>query len=140
MARQQVQIVCSACGADTLLVREPQFEGIRRVGEILKCATCGHVYAAEEEVPFKDAARPRLFRPPPPPVKPGVLSEEQKVLTCRLCRHYVVNPFTQRCGLHNRTVDATDTCPDFAPPEPDETGGEEQEGQEGQEGQERGQQ
>ena len=26
---------------------------------------------------------------------------------------YVVNPFTQRCGLHNRVVQATDYCDDF---------------------------
>jgi hypothetical protein len=34
---------------------------------------------------------------------------------CSNCRSYVVNPFTQKCMLHEREVTATDSCPDFQP-------------------------
>jgi hypothetical protein len=35
------------------------------------------------------------------------------VRICRHCRHYVVNPYTQKCMLHDREVTAVDTCADF---------------------------
>jgi len=44
---------------------------------------------------------------------PDIFAEDEKGRNCRYCKHYVVNPFTQRCGLHGRTVEATDTCEDF---------------------------
>ena len=32
---------------------------------------------------------------------------------CSNCRNYVVNPYTQKCMLHQREVTATDTCEQF---------------------------
>ena len=42
-----------------------------------------------------------------------VFEDHEKQSTCRYCEHYVVNPFTQRCGLRFREVEATDSCGDF---------------------------
>ena len=106
-------IHCSACGEETLLKRAPKYEGFKKVGETLSCATCGHVYASEEQVPFKNRAKPRIFADEDAPRIPTIFRDDEKGQACLHCRHYVVNPFTQRCGKHNRVVEATDVCGDF---------------------------
>jgi len=54
-----------------------------------------------------------------------VFGDDEYGRTCRHCRHYIVNPFTQRCDLHKKEVEATDFCPDFdrkpSPPPAEET-------------------
>ena len=113
MAAKQLEIICSACGADTLLVRIPRYDGFTRVGDTLKCASCGHEYAAESEVPFKQKNPVSVFDESDAPRKIVIFREDEKDRTCLYCRHYVVNPFVQRCGLHRRLVEATDFCDDF---------------------------
>ena len=121
-ASRLVEIVCPACGNDTLLKREIVYEGFKRAGEKLSCAACGRVFPDEAAVPFKAKKSVPGFGlqdvPPPPKV-----FEEREVLEtvgqlCRHCAHYVVNPFLQRCGRSNREVEATDTCNQFAPKNP----------------------
>ena len=106
-------IVCSACGAETFLVRRPRFDGLKKVGEDLRCASCGHEYPSEEQVPFKAAARPKVFDASDAAPKVAVFRDAEKGRFCRYCQHYLVNPFTQRCSLHRTEVEATDVCPDF---------------------------
>ena len=113
MAAKQLEIVCSACGADTLIVRIPRYDGFTRVGDTLKCASCGHEYAAESEVPFKQKNAVAVFNESDAPRKVVVFHEDEKGRTCCYCLHYVVNPFVQRCGLHRRLVEATDFCDKF---------------------------
>ncbi|MBU4212165.1 MAG: hypothetical protein KKD33_06240 [Verrucomicrobia bacterium] len=119
-----IEIICSACGKDALLRREPVYEGFKRTGEILSCAACGHVFPAEAAVPFKAKKIVPGFdrRDVPPP--PKVFGEREVLETvgrlCRHCAHYVVNPFLQRCGRSNREVEATDTCDQFTPKLPPE--------------------
>ena len=121
---RQLEIVCSACGADTILVRQPRYEGLKKTGEILKCAACGHEYAGEADVPFKQRKAPRVFNESDAGRKISVFQESEKGRTCRYCRHYVVNPFTQRCGLSFKSVEATDTCGSFeVAPKPEEKRG-----------------
>ncbi|MDD5678045.1 MAG: hypothetical protein PHW60_08670 [Kiritimatiellae bacterium] len=117
-----VAIMCSSCGKDTLLRREPVYEGFKRAGETLSCTACGHVFPDEAAVSFKaKKVVPGFGRqdlPPPPKV-----FDEREVLEtvsrlCRHCAHYVVNPFLQRCSRSNREVEATDTCKQFAPKNP----------------------
>ena len=116
MALKPVEILCSACGADALLVRRARYDGFARVGDILTCSACGHEFASEGEVPFKEGPRrPRVFTADDASRKVEVFRADEKGRTCRYCRHYVVNPFTQRCGLSFRKVEATDTCGEFAP-------------------------
>ncbi len=61
-------------------------------------------------------ATPRVFSPDEKTGAPRVFQEAEKGRFCRYCRHYVVNPFAQRCALHRREVEATDMCSKFEPP------------------------
>ena len=108
-------ILCTACGAETLLRRSPRYEGFSKVGETLTCASCGFEYAREEDVPFKQKKAPAVFDASDAPPKLTVFREEEKGRLCRYCTSYVVNPFAQRCVRRRREVEATDTCPDFDP-------------------------
>jgi len=110
-----VEIICSKCGAETLLRREPIYDGFKKIGEKLICSACGYEYASEEDVPFKTAtAQPHIFTESDRPVEVKVFEEGENRKLCRYCAHYVVNPFTQYCSLHKKEVQATDTCDNFA--------------------------
>ena len=108
-----VEIVCRACGKDTLIRREPVFDGLKKTGDRLLCASCGHVYGDEADVPFKTARRSAVFSEAERPRRVDVFRDDEKGRTCRHCKHYLVNPFTQRCGMHFKEVQATDSCSDF---------------------------
>jgi len=117
-----VEILCPACGQDTLLKREIVYEGFKRTGEKLSCAACGHVFADEATVPFKAKKNVPGFGLQDLLPPPKVFGEQEVLETvgrlCRHCVHYVVTPFLQRCGRSNREVEATDTCDQFAPKNP----------------------
>lgn len=115
-----LEILCLVCGADTIIVRQPIYDGFKRIGDTFKCAACGHEYASEEQVPFKLKKRPGVFDESDESRKVSVFHESEKGATCRFCRHYVVNPFTQRCGLSFSPVEATDSCERFAVPDDSE--------------------
>jgi hypothetical protein len=108
-----VEIMCGACGLESLLKRVPKFDGFKKIGESLICASCGHEYTNEAEVPFKVRRKPKIFDESDAPRVAAVFHEEEAGRLCRHCRHYVMNPFVQRCGKHGRIVEATDTCRDF---------------------------
>ena len=112
---RSVEIICSGCGADTLVRCEPVYEGFKKTGEQFICTACGHVYADESEVPYKVARKVEVFTEADRPDAVEVFGDDEKQRCCRYCRHYTVNPFAQRCGLHNRFIDATDYCDDFDP-------------------------
>jgi len=116
MTTRPVEILCSACGADTLLKREPRYEGFKKVGERLVCAACGHEYAAEAAVPFQHKPVVRVFDEADKSPTVDVFEGDEKGRNCRHCRHYLVNPFTQRCGLRFKVVQATEVCNDFERP------------------------
>lgn len=113
----QVELHCPACGQDSWLARKPKYDGFAKVGETLACALCGHVFASEAEIPFKDR-RPKVFSESDRPRPVKVFREDEKGKMCRYCAEYVVNPFLQRCSLHRCEVEATDTCPHFTPKPP----------------------
>lgn len=108
-----VEICCVACGQDSLLKREPLYEGFKKVGERLTCFECGHEYETEDEVPFKVKRAPTVFDASDAPRRVKVFKEKEADRLCRYCKHYVVNPFLQRCGLRGKLVEATDTCGKF---------------------------
>ena len=112
--KKLVEISCSACGQETLLRREPAYDGFKKTGERLTCSACGHEYASETDVPFKSDTAPSVFTEEDLSPKLSLFGDEEP-RTCRHCKHYVVNPFTQRCGLHMKHVEATDFCDDFEP-------------------------
>ncbi|MBN2162342.1 MAG: hypothetical protein JXR25_15120 [Pontiellaceae bacterium] len=109
-----VEIICRNCGADTLLRRDPIYEGFTRTGEQLSCSSCGYVYDEETDVPFKTRTTdPQIFTDADRSVKVDVFDEGENARLCRYCASYIVNPFTQFCAVHKKEVQATDTCPRF---------------------------
>jgi hypothetical protein len=108
-----LEIICPACGEEALVKREPVYEGFKKVGEKRSCSACGAELPDEDSL--KPAARPSLdiFSDEDRPEAPSIFSEDERQKCCRYCAHYVVNPFTQRCGLHERDVESTDLCFDF---------------------------
>jgi len=120
--KKSIEIVCTACGKETLLKRTPRYEAFKRAGEDLNCAACGHAYANEAEVPFKTKTQSKLFNRSELDAKPEVFKPGEAARLCRLCAHYVVNPFIQRCALLRKEVEATDSCGNFKKPkEPPKT-------------------
>lgn len=112
------EIVCTACGAESLVVRQAVYEGFKKVGEEYLCAACGYVYPTEAEVPFKARdGKARIFSEEDRPQVPKVFAAGENRCMCRYCASYVVNPFTQWCSVHRREVEATDTCDRFTPRE-----------------------
>jgi hypothetical protein len=110
-----VEIICAACGADTLLIRTPRYDGFKKTGEILTCASCGHEYPGEDEVPFKGQAKVEVFTEDDRPRGVKLFDEHEAERLCRHCVNYVVNPFMQWCSYHRKEVEATDTCSRFEP-------------------------
>lgn len=108
-----VEIHCTACGQDSLIKRAPKYEGFKKVGETLACASCGHEFASEAEVPFTRRPGAKVFDESDRPRTIRVFDDDEASRLCRHCKHYVVNPFCQRCGLKSRLVEATDTCERF---------------------------
>jgi hypothetical protein len=118
-----VEIICSSCGADTLLNREAVYDGFTKCGEKLICSSCGFEYASEDEVPYKATkSQPKIFTAADRSVKVEVFDEAENKRLCRYCANYIVNPFTQFCSIHKKEVQATDTCGRFEEAtEPNET-------------------
>lgn len=115
-----IEIICSACGAETFLNREPVYEGFSKTGEQLSCSACGFVFASEAVVPFKKAvAAPKIFTEADRSKKVKVFDEGEQLAFCRYCANYVVNPFMQFCSHHKKEVQATDSCADFRPSDPE---------------------
>ena len=114
-SKKPVEIICSSCGADTLLIRQPKYTGFTKVGEALICTSCGHEYPNEESVPFKGKKVVQVFSDVDRSAKIEVFHEDEKGRICRYCLNYIVNPFTQWCSLHKKEVEATDTCARFKP-------------------------
>ncbi len=109
-----MEIRCSACQALTLVRAEPVYDGFKKIGEAYICTACGTRYASAQETPFEhSAARPRVFTEADKPCKISLFSEDERQRCCSWCAHFVLNPFSQRCGLTNKETQATDLCVRF---------------------------
>lgn len=115
-----LEIICTECGADAILRREPVYEGFKKVGEDLYCSACAHKYPSEKDVPFKAGRKLSVFDESDKPEIVDVFGDEERGRNCRYCEHYLLNPFTQRCALHFKEVRATDFCDDFEPKSSDD--------------------
>ena len=113
---KSIEIVCPACGKETLLKRTPRYEGFKRAGEDLSCASCAHAFTNEVEVPFKTKIQSNLFNRSELDARPEVFKPGEVARLCRHCAHYVVNPFIQRCALLRKEVEATDSCGNYKKP------------------------
>lgn len=117
--KASVEIVCTACGAEAFLKREPHYEGLRKTGETLSCSACGTVFATEADVPFKTPTlQPSVFTEADRPQAVRLFAEGENRRLCRYCAHYVVNPFMQFCSRNKKEVQAVDSCAHFTPPGP----------------------
>ncbi len=111
-----VEIICTCCGAEAFLRREPVYEGLKKTGEELSCSACGFVFQSEAAIPFKEqASAPEIFTDTDRSKKVAVFTEGENKLICRYCANYVVNPFMQFCSHHKKEVQSTDSCPQFSP-------------------------
>ena len=110
--KENGEVICPTCCCKTLVIRQPIYEGLSKTGEELKCTECGTVFSEDEEVEFVAAEKPDIFKDDQLPENPDVFKGDEVTL-CRHCRHYLENPFTQRCMLHHKEVQATDTCENF---------------------------
>lgn len=111
-----MEIRCQACGRVALARPEPVYEEFRKVAETFVCTACGHRYATREQTPFVSAAdsRPAVFTDADKPEAVRVFRSDERRRSCAWCRHFIVNPFCQRCGITNREVEATDVCARFS--------------------------
>jgi len=111
-----VEIICSECGAEAFLNREPVYEGFTKTGELLSCSACGFVFESEDSIPYKEKeSAPVIFTDADRSEKVKVFDEGENRRLCRYCGNYVLNPFMQFCAHHKKEVQATDTCDDFKP-------------------------
>jgi hypothetical protein len=108
-------IICSECGENSFVRREPVYDGFKKTGEKIICTSCGHIYDDESLVPFIEKQAPKVFTADDRSKKVRIFKSDEIGHNCHHCDHYTVNPFMQRCGLHGREVDATDTCANFTP-------------------------
>jgi hypothetical protein len=113
MAENLGRTVCPACREASFLKRVTKYDGFTKVGEVLKCAACGHEFESEAEAPVPRKVKPGIFDDSDAPKTVRVFDDDEKGRLCRYCLHFIVNPFTQRCGRHQKVVEATDSCPDF---------------------------
>lgn len=108
------EILCASCHATALVRKEPVYDGFKKTGEAYVCTACGARYASAEETPFvHGASRPSVFTERDRPSAPSIFSDDERQRSCGWCRHFVVNPFSQRCGLSNKETQATDLCVRF---------------------------
>ena len=112
---------CPACGEHCFFLSEPRYEGFTRVGEVERCTGCGHEITVDNPSPEDGTYEeneprklPDIFSEEDRPEEVRFVGQEEAVEMCRHCEHYLVNAFTQRCGLHMREVQATDTCSEFS--------------------------
>ena len=108
------EILCTSCHETALVRTEPVYDGFKKVGEAYVCTACGARYASAEETPFVHASsRPSVFTDADKPSPLSIFSDDERQKSCGWCEHFVVNPFSQRCGLTNRETQATDLCVRF---------------------------
>ena len=119
--KRKVEIHCPGCNRETLLVRKPKYDGFKKVGEELSCATCGRTFEDEAAVAFKQERKLSIFDESDRSPVVDVFKGDPRHRLCRYCEHYVVNPFRQWCARQRREVEATDTCPQFEARPPEET-------------------
>lgn len=95
------KIFCPHCRQESAVSVVKIYDGFTEVGETVNCAFCGYEFGEEEPEVIKE-------RPP------GWVDDKDLKKVCHRCRHYVINPFVQKCVLHQREVEALDTCAEFS--------------------------
>jgi hypothetical protein len=105
---------CPVCKEDALVVSESIYEGFVKSGDQSRCAQCGHEFRSAVKQKTRADPLAALFGEQKDEETPALFDVETETgRLCRRCTHYVLHPFTQRCGLHDYEVSATDTCDQF---------------------------
>jgi rRNA maturation protein Nop10 len=109
---------CPVCQEETLFRLEAVYDGLRKTGERSICTQCGKALSsspkADSPASAKDPLSALFGDGASAEVAPALFDVEAETSRlCRKCAHYVLHPFTQRCGLHDKEVQATDSCPQF---------------------------
>ncbi len=108
------EITCTVCGETALARPEPIYEGFKKTGEAFVCTACGARYATAEETPFTAGPQAStLFTDADRPTFAALFDDAERQRSCCWCKHLVINPFKQRCGLSNRQTESTDLCEHF---------------------------
>ena len=107
------RILCPACGEESAVKWIKKYDGFVEIGGVKTCAFCGHEFGEDEPECLREEA-------------PAWTKDKNLRKICRHCRHYVLNPFAQKCGLTQKEVEATDSCGRFQfrphpPPEEEKT-------------------
>jgi ribosomal protein S27E len=119
---RSMEIQCSGCGEIALVRVEPVYEGFKKTGEVFVCTSCGKRYGTAEDTPFVDAPKkPQVFTDADKETAPSVFDDSERQRCCAWCKHMVLNPFGQRCGVTNRFTEATDLCGHFEKKKDEET-------------------
>ena len=109
-----MQKFCEHCQQETLFVSEAVYDGFKKIGENQICSGCGTVSTSKTSSAPKIDPLVELFGDEPTEEKSSLFDvEAETAKLCRKCAHYVIHPFTQRCGIHDREVSATDSCDQF---------------------------
>ena len=118
---RSMEIKCEACGTTAVVKPEAVYEEFKKTGTHYICTACGKVYPSEEETPFvKASGKPSVFTDDDKPERLSIFSDDERQKCCGWCQHFVINPFTQRCGLTNTPTEATDLCVRFEKKEDEE--------------------
>ena len=118
-----MEIRCSGCGEVALVRAEPVYEHFRRTGEVYVCTACGKRYAtAEEMVLVGPPPKPQVFTDADREAALTMFDDDERQRCCGWCRHMILSPFGQRCGVTNRFTDATNLCESFEKKADGETG------------------
>ena len=112
-----VEILCSICGVEAFLNREPVYEGFTKTGETLSCSACGGVFASEEDVPFKQKeVVPEIFTDADRSEKVEVFDEAENKRLLHKCFKLVSKQVTMshRCFIsiiQSNTIKSTNPNP-----------------------------
>ena len=110
----KVEIICQNCKQETLLKREPIYNGFNKIGIKFSCTGCGFVFENENDIIFKKSLTNKIiFTDEDRSKNVKIFDKNENNQLCRYCAFYIVNPFTQYCSIHKKEVQATDSCNKF---------------------------
>jgi DNA-directed RNA polymerase subunit RPC12/RpoP len=113
------EISCPHCAKTSFLKKVVLMDGWTNKGEILSCASCSAKIADINEKDEKTDKNDKVSKlagflgetgeNKKPTLKPG--DDENRF--CRDCLHFIKHPFSDKCGLGDKTVNPMDDCEHF---------------------------
>ncbi len=114
---------CAKCGNETYLVLKSEMNGWHKTGDMLACSICSAKIADLDDTQIPDNKKQEISERKSrlaeilgtaEEKKPEIIAHESELQFCRDCLHFIRHPFHDRCGLHDKTVEPMEDCPDFA--------------------------